>query len=199
MAIDDDKTAEIALAIVSLGAFKDNPSVKAWKALDWDVQDLLYQRGWVLNPVGKSRLFTLTPEGVEAAETLQKKYLYNTQQEFRKLVKLEEGMWRVETRCNEQWLKNRLHPDFVEVGRSGRVYHYNDMFPITVAEINCDVPLSNMNMTTISSESVMLTYDSKQTFDGNTVAAHRSSIWVTDGASWQMRYHQGTPFEYSRE
>lgn len=116
---------------------------------------------------------------------------------LRELEKLEEGMWRFETRFDEHWLTIRLHPDFVEVGRSGRVYHYRDMFPVTATKINCDLPLSNLNTTILSAESVLLTYDSIQRFAGEIVAAHRSSIWVTDGTTWQMRYHQGTPFEPS--
>jgi hypothetical protein len=66
--IDTEKLAEIALALLSLTAFKEHGAVRAWKGLDWDVLDLLYERGWILNPVGKAKSIVLTEVGHRLAE-----------------------------------------------------------------------------------------------------------------------------------
>jgi hypothetical protein len=53
--LDEEKLAEAALAILSLTAAKEMGAVRAWKGMDWDLLDVLYQKGWILDPVEKLR------------------------------------------------------------------------------------------------------------------------------------------------
>jgi hypothetical protein len=46
------------------------PGSRAWKGLDWGVMNLLYERGWILDPHGKARSVVLTDTGLELAEKL---------------------------------------------------------------------------------------------------------------------------------
>jgi hypothetical protein len=66
-ALDEDKLAEVALAILSLTAHKDSGVMRAWKGVDWNLLDSLHQRGWIENPVGKQKSVIFTQSGEELA------------------------------------------------------------------------------------------------------------------------------------
>lgn len=66
-ALDQDKLAEAGLALLALTMFEDHGAVRAWKGLDWDLLDVLYQKGWILNPRGKAKSVILTDEGARLA------------------------------------------------------------------------------------------------------------------------------------
>jgi len=66
--IDEEKLAEVALAILWLTAHGDSDYMRAWKSLDWDVLALLHRRGWINDPVGKQKSVVLSREGAELAE-----------------------------------------------------------------------------------------------------------------------------------
>lgn len=68
--LDHDKLAEAALAILALTAFSSGHEARAWKGLNWDVLDLLYQRGWIEDPVGKAKSVVLTEAGERLAPEL---------------------------------------------------------------------------------------------------------------------------------
>jgi hypothetical protein len=72
--VDVDKLAEVALALLSLTYFTDHGVPRAWKGLDWDVLDLLYQRGWILDPKGKARSVVLTELGQSLTEGAFRKH-----------------------------------------------------------------------------------------------------------------------------
>jgi len=72
--IDTDKLAEAALAILCLTAFQDGPGTRAWKGMDWDLMELLFERGWIHDPKGKAKSVVLTKEGVEMAETFLQRH-----------------------------------------------------------------------------------------------------------------------------
>ena len=67
--VDTDKLAEVALAILWLSAYPDSGSVRAWKGLDWEVTDLLFDKGWIADPKSKAKSVLITEEGVRLAES----------------------------------------------------------------------------------------------------------------------------------
>jgi len=69
--IDEEKLAEVALAILSLGAFGDSYGTRAWKGMDWDVTDILHRKGWISDPKSKAKSVILTEEG----EKLSQEYI----------------------------------------------------------------------------------------------------------------------------
>ena len=70
--LDADKLAEAALAILSL-TLHDNGRV--WKSLDWDLLDLLWEKGWVVEARTRAKSVVLTEEGERLArEFLQKHF-----------------------------------------------------------------------------------------------------------------------------
>ena len=73
--IDEEKLAEVGLAILSLTAHVESGVTRAWKGLDWDLLNSLHQKGWINDPVGKQKSIVLTAEGAKlAAEFLNKHF-----------------------------------------------------------------------------------------------------------------------------
>ena len=72
--VDRRKLEEVALAFLHLTSFRDRFGVRAWKGLDWELLDLLYERGWIGDPKSKAKSVPLTEEGAELASVLFKKH-----------------------------------------------------------------------------------------------------------------------------
>jgi hypothetical protein len=53
--LDQEKLAEAALAILSLSSFTNAYGVRAWKGIDWDVMNMLFEKEWISDPVGKQK------------------------------------------------------------------------------------------------------------------------------------------------
>ena len=68
--LNQDKLSEAALAILGLSAFRDHQTVRAWKGMDWDLLDVLYQKGWIADPKGKAKSVVFTDEGARLAPDL---------------------------------------------------------------------------------------------------------------------------------
>jgi hypothetical protein len=66
--------AEVALAILSLTAHKNMGGVRAWKGMDWDLLNILYQKGWIGDPVGKQKSVVFTDEGEDLATKFLEKH-----------------------------------------------------------------------------------------------------------------------------
>jgi hypothetical protein len=70
MDIDENKIDEAALALLYL-TLHDN--CRAWKQLDWDVTNRLYEKGYICDPVGKAKSVVFTESGLNQAEHMFKK------------------------------------------------------------------------------------------------------------------------------
>ena len=117
---------------------------------------------------------------------------------LQQLQALEVELHHPGVRCSRERLEQLLHPEFHEVGRSGRVYDRDTIIshlsgqgaqeaqPVIVSEA--------FVMAELGLEVVLLTYRSAHAEPNKPLAHHtlRSSIWVKAGAGWQLRYHQGT-------
>lgn len=72
---DEEKLAEAALALLSLNSYTESGVIRAWKGMNWDLLDILYQKGWIWDPVGKQKSVVFTDEGSDlAAEFLDKHF-----------------------------------------------------------------------------------------------------------------------------
>ena len=73
--LDEEKLAEVALAILSLTATQQKiGNARAWKGMDWDLLDVLYQKGWIFDPVGKQKSVVFTDEGMDLATKFLEKH-----------------------------------------------------------------------------------------------------------------------------
>jgi hypothetical protein len=68
--LDHDKLAEAALALLSLTLHGG----RVWKALDWDLMNLLHREGWISDPASKVKSVVLTEEGEALAGELLRKH-----------------------------------------------------------------------------------------------------------------------------
>jgi hypothetical protein len=72
--LDEEKLAEAALAILSLSRMVESYGVTAWKGIDWDVMNMLHDKGWISDPVGKQKSVGITEEGIILADRFFEKY-----------------------------------------------------------------------------------------------------------------------------
>ena len=68
--LDGGKLAEAALALLSL-TLHDG---RVWKALDWNLMNLLFEKGWIFNPASKAKSVLLTEEGERCARAFLLKH-----------------------------------------------------------------------------------------------------------------------------
>ena len=102
---------------------------------------------------------------------------------------LERELMRPETRADLGRTGVLLHPDFTEIGRSGRVWTRDAMMMELEQDREGPVDLELLGADRLGESAVLLTYRSHAR-SGTTL---RSSLWVREGAQWRLRFHQGTP------
>ncbi|MCD5343557.1 ribonuclease HI family protein [Arthrobacter sp. AK04] len=82
-----------------------------------------------------------------------------------------------------------LHPDFMEIGSSGRMWTRDAMMMALEEDPGERTDIEILGAERIGAEAVLLTYRSY----ARSGATLRSSLWVLDGGRWRLRFHQGTP------
>jgi ribonuclease HI len=82
-----------------------------------------------------------------------------------------------------------LHPDFMEIGSSGRVWTREAMMMALEEDPGERTELEVLGADRIGTSAVLLTYRSYS----RSATTLRSSLWVLDGGRWRLRFHQGTP------
>ena len=112
-----------------------------------------------------------------------------------KLRELEESLWRSETRFDDALMDQIFADDFVEIGRSGRVYGRDEMFfgNSEPYDIGATLPLPDFQARWLSYDVALVTYRSEVRDDGDVSFGMRSSIWCRQSGAWTLRFHQGTP------
>ena len=66
--LDQEKLSEAALAILGLTAHADHQVVRVWKGMDWDLLDVLFEKGWISDPKSAAKSVVLSAEGARLAE-----------------------------------------------------------------------------------------------------------------------------------
>ncbi len=116
------------------------------------------------------------------------------QEDFEDLHRLEESLWRADTRFDQAIMRDTLAPDFVEVGRSGRVYSLEQVLAVGAQEIPVQLPLPHFAIRLLAPDVALVTYDSDVDYPTGRERAHRTSVWSRLDTKWRCRFHQGTPF-----
>ena len=70
--IDEDKVDDYTLALLYLVTFEreDGFGARAWKGFDWDTLNRLHEKGYISNPVGKTKSVGMSEEGFLKAKEL---------------------------------------------------------------------------------------------------------------------------------
>ncbi|MFJ6808025.1 DUF4440 domain-containing protein [Streptomyces anulatus] len=90
-------------------------------------------------------------------------------------------------------LASLLHPEFREIGTSGRIWTREALIEsFTADDAPSPAPLtaSRMRGTQLGADLVHLTFDT----ESRGVHSHRSSLWQLTPDGWRLYFHQGTPF-----
>jgi hypothetical protein len=114
---------------------------------------------------------------------------------LQELQALEVELHHPGVRCSRERLEELLHPEFHEVGRSGRSYNRETIVNFLAAQESQPVIASEEFSVVILGPGVaLLTYRSAHVEQGARLVNHtlRSSIWLKVSTGWQLRYHQGT-------
>ncbi|WP_461189203.1 RNase H family protein [Arthrobacter sp. Z4-13] len=82
-----------------------------------------------------------------------------------------------------------LHPDFLEIGSSGRVWTRDAMMMALQEDPGERTDIEILGADRIGTSAVLLTYRSYAR-SGTTL---RSSLWMLDSGRWRLRFHQATP------
>ena len=112
------------------------------------------------------------------------------------LRELECELHEPSTRGNRERLAQLLHPAFREFGRSGGVGSREEVVAHLLAETEPPkVFARGFAMVELAPSVVLLTYQSAQVTGSGSLERHtnRASVWLREGAGWQMVFHQGTP------
>ena len=109
---------------------------------------------------------------------------------------LETELHRLETRQSRDRLEQLLHPDFVEISRSGRRYSRSEVlaeFSTTDATLEA-VDAENFEIAEVAPGIALLTYLSAHRRHTGELYRHtlRSSLWMQTENGWRIRFHQGT-------
>ena len=102
---------------------------------------------------------------------------------------LERELLRPETRADIGRTGVLLHPDFTEIGSSGRMWTRDAVMMSLEEQPGGPAELEVLGADRLGEQTVLLTYRSHS----RSGTALRSSLWVHDGAQWRLRFHQGTP------
>ena len=83
-----------------------------------------------------------------------------------------------------------LDDGFVEVGQSGRVWTRDQMLmALAASPADPAVELMEFTVDELAPNVWLARFDTA----GDGVRHHRSSIWISSGNGFRIRYHQGTP------
>ncbi len=79
MKYDEDKVDDCTLALLYLVAHgrEEGYGARAWKGFDWDTLNRLHNKGYLSNPVGKTKSVAMTEQGFLQAKSLFEKHFMN--------------------------------------------------------------------------------------------------------------------------
>ncbi|UIK89131.1 ribonuclease HI family protein [Arthrobacter polaris] len=82
-----------------------------------------------------------------------------------------------------------LHPDFEEIGASGRRWTRQEVLEMLNEEESATVELQVLSISQVDTSTALLSYRSVSPAG----SALRSSLWQREDGQWRLRFHQGTP------
>ena len=113
------------------------------------------------------------------------------------LKKLEIALHQHEVRTDIKKLMELLHPKFIEIGYSGKTYDFESTLETLASESSSSSGTWSQGYEYIeySPAVVQVIYlSARLSKDGNLSRhAKRTSIWVNESRSWQIKFHQATP------
>ncbi|MEL4505173.1 ribonuclease HI family protein [Luteococcus sp. H138] len=104
------------------------------------------------------------------------------------VVALEESLLLDSVRSDKRRVEALLHPDFTEIGASGKLWSRARMLA-SIEPLTNRTTLEVIGVDKLADDVILLRWRSRS----RGAIALRSSVWVRTAAGWQLRFHQGTP------
>lgn len=109
--------------------------------------------------------------------------------DFDRVVANERRLLEPRVRADPAAVQALLHEEFTEFGASGTVWSREWIVRALAGESAEHIDMVDVRATRLAPEVILLTYTAHRGSD----AAHRTSVWLRRGDTWQLRHHQGTP------
>ncbi len=79
MEYNKDKVDEFTLALLYLVTHevREGIGARAWKGFDWETMNRLFEKGYISNPVGRTKSVFMDEKGYKKAKELFKKHFVN--------------------------------------------------------------------------------------------------------------------------
>lgn len=108
---------------------------------------------------------------------------------------LELSLWQPRNRNDPDYIDGLLHPDYLEVGSTGRSWTREEILE-PAGDFHAE--LTDLSVAELAAGVVLVTYtsviDDLPGVDEVTQSpVRRTSLWLQTGGRWRLRYHQGTP------
>ena len=105
------------------------------------------------------------------------------------VILLEKELLRPDVRGDLGRTGMLLHPEFTEIGSSGRIWSREELMMALEGDPGETAEVDIISAERLSSNAMLLSYRSH----GRKGPALRSSIWLLDDGRWRLRFHQSTP------
>lgn len=107
------------------------------------------------------------------------------------VVALERSLLADEVRADPAAVAALLHPDWCEIGRSGRHWTRADLLA-EIGPLPGGAELEVISVGPVAADTMLLVWRTRPG-DPDEGPVLRSSLWVRSGETWLQRFHQGTP------
>jgi hypothetical protein len=115
-------------------------------------------------------------------------------EDVQELQRLEEERLRPEVRRCPEKMAALLADDFLEFGRSGRIYDKVNILETVAQQCDGRLSLSQFSAKALAPSVALVTYwGTLRDTNGKERHALRSSIWTRTEKGWRLVFHQGTP------
>jgi ribonuclease HI len=105
--------------------------------------------------------------------------------ELAEVCSLERRLLDPAVRARPEAVRALLHPEFAEIGASGRTWDRESIVAALEADPGGETAVSDLGASLVADGVALVTYA--------TEGSKRSSLWVRADDGWQVRFHQGTP------
>lgn len=113
------------------------------------------------------------------------------------LKELEIALHQHDLRTDPEKLRQFLHPEFIEIGYSGKTYDFKSIISSLLAEPPSDFIIwsQDYECSLYAQAVAQIRYLSGRLDKDGKLTRHakRTSIWVKESENWQMKFHQATP------
>tara|TARA_R110002072_G_scaffold42064_18_gene118382 strand:- start:4267 stop:4650 length:384 start_codon:yes stop_codon:yes gene_type:complete len=122
---------------------------------------------------------------------------------YQQLHALEASHLQAPVRASRAHLEALLHPEFTEIGASGKLHTRADTLAHlpqeSQAQPEIELTMADFKAQQLTPDLALTTYTTTRTnpktdpHTQTTTQARRSSIWKREANTWRLFFHQGTP------